>query len=796
MTETKNNKISFLCWTLLVFQLSYLQAQKYTLHGFIEDAETGEKLFGATVFDVQTYDGTITNEYGFYSLTLPEGEKQIKFSYLGYKEIVREIELSDNVELNIKLTLSNELEEVVISAEKGEKIQENTQMSSVKIPISQIKSLPTIGGEVDILKSLQLLPGVKSGNEASAGIYVRGGGPDQNLILLDGVPVYNVYHLFGFYSVFNADAISSVELFKGGFPARFGGRLSSVIDIRMKEGNNKSFHGEASIGLISSKAILEGPIKKNKGSFMVSGRRTYLDLILRPFIKKSFRDNGENGVTGYYFFDANAKANYKLSNKDRIFLSFYGGQDKFYLRNEYNYDGINGSSGYSRTKADFGWGNLTSSLRWNHLFSDKLFANSSLTFTRYGLLSAYEGEKRYGEQVYELYAFKYASDIQDLGVKIDIDWLPSPHHSIRFGGNAIYHNFQPGVLSFKAGEEETGGIDTTLNQQKINAAEMYIFAEDDWTISRRIKANLGVHGSMFHVRGKNYFSGQPRLSVRYLLNEKSSLKASYCRMRQYLHLLANSSINLPTDLWVPPTDRIKPQQSWQAALGYARDLPEIELSAEVYYKEMKKMITYKDGTSFLLVTDSWENKVAIGNGQSYGLELFAQKKYGKTTGWIGYTLSWSWRKFEEINFGQKFPYKYDRRHDISIVVTHQISKRIDISGTWVFGTGNAITLPQGYYNAMPVIDDNGNIYEAGDIIDYGSRNGYRMNPYHRMDLGINFKRQMKHWQRVWSLSVFNLYNRKNPFYIYQDYDYIQQKNVFKQVSLFPVLPSFSYAIKF
>lgn len=781
----------------LLMASTYLNGQKVTVYGYVEDVDTGEKLFGASVYDAITFDGTTTNEYGFFSITLPVSQIKLKVSYLGYKDYEEEIDLKENKEIIVKLKLANELEEVVLVADKVEKIQENTQMSSVKIPISQIKSLPTIGGEVDILKALQLLPGVKSGNEASAGIYVRGGGPDQNLILLDGVPVYNVYHLFGFYSVFNADAIKSVELFKGGFPSRFGGRLSSVLDIRMKEGNNKEFHGEASIGLISSKLTLEGPIVKNRTSFMVSARRTYLDILARPFIKKSFRDNGEEGVVGYYFYDINAKINHKITDKDKLYLSLYSGRDKFYMWNEYSYG--NNDENFSKIKANFGWGNLTSSLRWNHQFNAKLFGNTTLTFTKYGLLSASEFEEIYEQEVNSASAFEYASDITDYGIKFDLDWIPHHLHNIRYGGNAVFHNFQPGVMSFKGGESGTS-IDTSFNQQNINAGEFYVFAEDDYEISKRLKANLGIHTSMFTVNNKNYYSLEPRVSARYLLNEKSSIKASYCRMTQYLHLLSNSSINLPTDLWVPPTENIKPQKSWQAALGWAYSLKDIEFSIETYYKQMTDMLTYKDGTSFLLFTDSWEKKVAVGKGDAYGGEFFVQKKFGKTTGWIGYTLSWTNRQFDDINYGKQFPYKYDRRHDVSFVITHHINKRIDISGTWVYGTGNAITLPKGQYNGLP------NYYTEYNpaydylyfpfITDYGERNSYRMKAYHRMDIGINFHRQMKHWERIWSLSFYNLYNRKNPFYIYLDYNYETDKNEFKQVSLFPIIPSFSYAIKF
>jgi len=774
---------------LLLLPCSASWAQKYTVSGFIKDAASGESLIGANVFDKNTQSGNSSNTYGFYSLTLPADSVTLIYSYVGYAPQKFTFYLDKDTTLNVELISNAVLDEIVVKANEGEAIQEITQMSSISVPISQIKSLPSFMGEVDVLKVLQLLPGVQSGSEGSSGMYVRGGGPDQNLILMDGVPVYNASHLFGFFSVFNPDAINNVELIKGGFPARYGGRLSSVIDISMKEGNMKEFKGEGSIGLISSKLTLEGPISKDKTSFIVSGRRTYIDLLARPLIKAS--TDGDETV-GYYFYDLNAKINHKFSDKDRLYLSAYLGDDKGYsfYRDDYDYQ-------FDRTKYEeevgLRWGNITSALRWNHVYNPKLFSNLTLTYSRYRFNTKAEETSETiesnGDKNFYYYQWLYHSGINDLAAKIDYDFIPSSNHYIRFGASATYHTFSPGALNVK----ENVFVDTTLGAQKTYALEFASYIEDDFEVNRMLKINAGLHFSGFKVNGKLYTSLQPRLSTRLLLADDLSLKASYVKMTQYIHLLTNSGIGLPTDLWVPATDKIKPQQAHQLALGLAKTFKKTyEISLEGYYKTMDNLIAYKEGSSFVGIGTDWQNKVERGKGQSYGAELFIQKKEGKTTGWIGYTLSWTHREFDNLNFGKRFPYKYDRRHDLSVALVHHWKDHIDVSMSWVYGTGNAVTLPKASYQGST---HSYGSYYGDEIYYYGDRNSFRMNDFHRLDLSIAFRKKKKWGERTWTFGVYNTYNRKNPFYLDIGYDDHGNRK-FVQYSLFPIMPSVSYSFKF
>ncbi len=762
---------------LLLIPFILTAQNKFTISGYIEDAKTGEKLIEANVFEDKTLSGTTSNLYGFYSITLPEDSIEISFSYMGYETQSYAIYLNQDISLNIQLSDEISLSEVVITADNTEKIEDQTQMSKVDIPIAQIKRIPPLLGEVDVLKALQLLPGIQSGGEGTNGLYVRGGSPDQNLILLDGVPVYNVSHLFGFFSVFNADAIKNVTLTKGGFPARYGGRLSSVIDISMKEGNLREYHGEGSIGLIASKFTFEGPIVKEKASFLVSGRRTYIDLLARPFIKS--QTDGDQ-TTGYYFYDLNGKINYKINEKHRIYASTYAGQDVFYLRvDEPDY----------RERSGFDWGNITTALRWNYMINPKLFANTTLTFSRYRFDVGIEYTDVYQDEE-EKFAAKYFSGIKDYGAKIDFDYVPNPNHFIRFGTNAIHHTFSPGALQYEIEEGDDFNLDTIIGTQNSEAVEYYIYIEDDMKLTDKWSMNIGFHGSAFSTEGRTYFAPQARFGTRYLLPKDYAVKASFAMMTQYIHLLTNEGLGLPTDLWVPSTAFVTPQDSWQAALGFAKTFgTDYEVSIEGYYKKMYQLLSYKEGASYFSFTD-WEEKVEQGRGDSYGAEFFVQKKKGKTTGWIGYTLSWNNRIFENINSGEAYPFKYDRRHDVSVVVSHQFNDRISLSGTWVYGTGNSITLGEAKYislNPNQVIDDNNNVVTVPS-----SKNNYRMGAYHRMDIGVDFTKQKKRYQRTFSIGMYNAYSRKNPFYIY----YSDYENTFKQVSLFPIIPYFTYSFKF
>ena len=786
---------------------SSLYAQTHTISGFVSDQENGEKLIGANLFVYGLNAGTVTNNYGFYSLTLPADSVYLQVSYIGYKSRTFAFDLRQDIELDIQLARSSvTLEGMEVTAERVEERIASTQMSTVDVPIAEIQKLPALFGETDILKAIQLLPGVQAGSEGSNGLYVRGGGPDQNLILLDGAPVYNASHIFGFFSVFNPEALQNVTLIKGGFPSRYGGRLSSVLDISMKEGNLKQFETDGSIGLISSKLTVQGPILKDKMSFIVSGRRTYIDLIARPIIRNQNNNSGDFGNSNedaiFYFYDLNAKINYIANKRSRLYLSVYTGKDEFGASFD---ESFNERSESFRGGLD--WGNLTSTFRWNYLFSNKIFANSTLTYSKYrfNTLTRFT-EKNTGDNPFETFnQIIYNSGIEDFAGKIDFDYRPAPNHYIRFGANATHHEFTPGIGRFKF--EETGSIsvDTLLTPESetFTGTEYYAYIEDDFQLSHKIKANIGVHFSGMSVEGTNYTSVQPRIALRYLVRPNLSLKASYGTMQQYLHLLSNSGINLPTDLWVAATDRIKPQNAWQAAGGLHYAFPDgrYEASLEGYYKGMKNLIEFKPGASFLATNKDWQDKVETGNGWSYGGEVFIQKKAGKTTGWIGYTLSWTERKFQGLNEGVAFPYRYDRRHDLSIVLTHQLRSNIDLGASWVYGTGNAITLATVRFS-----DPRENNFQFdNELLSYGGRNSYRMAPYHRFDISLNWNKARawfsKKGNSTFSLSVYNAYNRKNPFFIYTSSERINRsqpetRNVYKQVSLFPILPSISYRFHF
>lgn len=778
---------------LLVLVSSDIYAQKITISGYVEDNASGEKLIGANVRQIGSEKGTITNTYGFYSITLDTAELiTLSYSYIGYQEQTISINGSKSVTNNVKMKGTILLNEIEITATKDNKIEESTQMSKIEVSILQIKKIPALLGEVDVLKALQLLPGVQSGGEGQSGLYVRGGSPDQNLILLDGVPVYNANHLFGFFSVFNADAIKDVSLIKGGFPARYGGRLSSVIEINLKEGNNQEFHGDLSIGLISSKLTLEGPINKGKTSFLVSGRRTYIDVLAQPLIQQQFKANDSEGSLGYYFYDLNAKVNHTFSQRDRLYVSVYTGDDVFYFNEE-----------SKNTPKDFvgnrlSWGNLTSAIRWNHIIHDKLFMNTSLTYSKYQLLTSAESGTKYRNGSEDKIGLSYTSGIEDYAAKIDFDYIPSPKHFVRFGANVINHKYVPGTFDLEQIDSQLGvNFKQSIAQKKIFATELATYIEDDFEVSDKLKVNGGLHFSAFAVNEKFYTSLQPRLSARYLLPNGIGLKASFATMRQFINLLAFEGIGLPTDLWLPSTDRILPQNSWQAAIGAAKSLGDsYEISLEGYYKKMKNLTAYKDGSGLFELTD-WQDRVTQGDGESYGVELFLQRKKGKFTGWIGYTLSWNFRTFPDIDDGKPFPYRYDRRHDLSIVGTYDVSKKINIAATWVYGTGNAVTLP----NSAFQLTDNTPFGPSTSYVEgFGQRNNFRMRSYHRADIGINFIKKSEKRTRTWSVGAYNAYSRQNPFYLFfsqeDDVNTGDSETVLKQASLFPIIPYVTYSLKF
>jgi hypothetical protein len=791
-----------MCILMLGLTLRTAIGQQYTLSGYVQDRNSGEKLIAATVYDQHSGKGTSANEYGFFSLTLPAGELYLRVSYVGYTAYTDTFRLGANLSMNLSLVPSLTIDEVVVTTHRPQDVVEDAQMSAVTIPIREVKLIPMFMGEADVIKTIQLMPGVQSGTEGTSGIYVRGGGPDQNLFLLDGVPIYNANHLFGFFSVFNPDAISNITMTKGGFPAHYGGRLSSVLDIRLKEGNMKEFHGAGSIGLISSKLVLEGPIIKDRTSFMISGRRTYFDVLARPIIKQINKQNGVEGMSGYYFYDLNAKINHKFSEKDRLYLSAYLGRDRLYLEDEEKW--IDNDTSYrQQTESGLYWGNLTSALRWNHVYGNKLFSNVSLVYSNYIFDTFDETQTLVNGKYDQKYSYDYSSGIEDWGGMADFDYRPLPAHTIRFGGKYLYHTFTPGIETLESADDT---LNSQFNAEPIYAHEYYLYAEDNFQLGSRIRANLGLHYSGFIVNGAFYHSLQPRFTGRVLITPWLSFKAAFSRMDQYIHLLTNATIGLPTDIWVPATDRTPPQTSYQAATGFAYNLRDVwSFTLEGYYKTMSGLIDYSEGSSFFEYGVDWEDKIERdGKGLSYGLEFLVRKDIGKLRGWVGYTLSKVELQFDNLNNGESYPYTYDRRHDVSIVLMYRRSEHFDVSATWVYGTGKARTLAVSRY-AADRYDFNAALtgpyydpYYPGSVREieyYRGKNGYREPAYHRLDLGLNWHRHRDWGITTWSAGVYNLYNRQNPFFLFFGYD-DQGNRALKQFSIFMLIPSISYSAEF
>jgi hypothetical protein len=787
----------FLTFSLTIFlasHFSYAQSSKVTVSGFVREKGSRESLIGVNVYLPDKHQGTTTNNFGFYSLTLPAKDSIILiFSFVGYSHQVKKLFLKEDIELNVELSQDLTLDEVVVQGEATRKVSQDVQMSKIEIPISQIKAIPAFLGEKDVLKVLQLMPGVQKGSEGNSGIYVRGGGPDQNLIILDDAIVYNAYHLFGFFSLFNGDALKSVELTKGGFPARYGARLSSVIEMNLKDGNKEEFHGSGGIGIVASRLTLEGPIKKGKSSFIVSGRRTYIDALARPLM-----DKNEKG--GYYFYDLNAKLNYDFGRKNKLYLSGYFGRDKFSYKSEYEYE--NGTEKWTeKNNGGFNWGNATGTLRWNHLFRDNLFANTSLIFSNYSFAVIAKQKDKESE-----YNLRYTSGIRDLTFKYDWDFLPNPQHSIKFGLISTHHRFTPSAVVLK----DTENFQFKKKIKEIDVVESALYVEDTYRPISKLRINGGLRLSHFYHHHAQYLNPEPRIATSYNLTEDLSLKASYALMNQYVHLISNTGVGLPTDLWVPATKRIKPQQSQQVAVGIAKDFTKqnFAVTVEGYYKKMNNIIGYKEGASFLLIDApensgevDWEDNLTSGQGWSYGVEVLIQRKFGKFSGWIGYTLSWTQLQFDSLNFGRKYWARYDRRHDISVVGIYNLSDRITLSGTWVYGSGNAITLPTSEFSVSDQNLSNSSYHYWGETRqDYGEKNGFRMAPYHRMDFGVQFHKKKKWGERTWEINIYNLYNRKNPFFYtigskYNEKDQTTTTTL-RQISLFPIIPSISYSFKF
>lgn len=782
-------------------------AQKYTISGYVKDKATGEDLIGANIMVVGKTIGTSANGYGFYSLTLAGGSYDIIYSFIGYKDDTIHIDLKSDKTLTVHLESSAIMtQEVVVSAERKANVQ-SSQMSVVRLPVETVKSLPAFMGEVDVLKTIQLMPGVQSAGDGNAGFYVRGGGPDQNLILLDEATVYNASHLFGFFSVFNADAVKDMEMFKGGMPAEYGGRISSVLNISMKNGNMKEYHFEGGIGTVSSRFTAQGPIVKDKASFIVSARRTYIDALIRPFTKKTslFR------TSGYYFFDINAKANWIINDNNRLYLSGYYGYDKFRF----------GSKDMG-LYMNMPWGNGFVSLRYNHVFNSKFFSNTSVIWSNYKFNTTVKMVTIVDENAENMddasgFAIKQKSGINDWNLKQDFTWLAGPKNTVKFGLNYTHHKFTPNTMSAEISDTTLGEDFSNNNNQY--AHEVGIYIGDDFKINDRFTLYLGVRNSYFvhvgpftryvkddlrqntieEIRYKDnqpvafYWDVEPRASFKVSLTENSSIKASYMRNSQYIHLASVSSTTLPIDLWVACSDVVKPQKGSQYALGYFQNLfnDKYEGSIEVYYKSLKNQIEYMDGAlPGDDISDNADNYFIFGKGYSYGVEFFFKKRVGLFTGWIGYTWSKTNKIFDDIDNGEPFPAKYDRRHDLSVTATYQITERLTASAVFVYATGNTTTLPISSY----VVD--------GDVVnEYGKRNSYRMPAYHRLDLSLTYDvKTKKNWESSFNFSIYNVYNHKNPYFIYVYHTGNVKEGTYqtvaKQLSIIPILPAITWNFKF
>lgn len=775
---------------LLLVTTNFLPAQsRYTLSGFVREKGSRELLPGVNVYIASLRTGTITNNYGFYSHTLPEGKYEVQFSYVGYQPVMLTTELSKNLTADIELDPTVTLGEVEVVSSRIERASESNQMSIISLPVSQVREVPALLGEKDVFKALQLMPGVQKGNEGSSGLYVRGGGPDQNLIILDDATVYNAFHLFGFFSIFNGDALKSIELTKGGFPARFGGRLSSVVEMTMKDGNKEKLSGEAGIGLISSRLTLEGPIQKTKASFLVSGRRTYLDALISPFFT-------QEGRAGYFFYDLNAKLNYDFGIKNKLYVSGYFGRDKFFVRSRESRDMLFEGGLY--------WQNRTATVRWNHLFNNKVFSNTSFIFSDYDF-TVYNKLEESGRK----YRLNYNSGIRDISGKFDLEYHASPNYKLRAGLQTTNHHFLPNAIV----EVDSQTAFDFNSKTAYNSFESAAYAENHLIVGERLSLNAGLRLTHFVAESKHRFAAEPRLSANYVLRPDLSLKAAYADMNQFVHLLSNTGLGLPTDLWVPSTDRVAPQNARQLSIGAAKDFTERGFSAtlEAYYKKSSNILGYKPGASFLLIDDpteaqnfTWQDNVTAGQGWSCGAELLLHKKTGKTNGWVGYTLSWTQLQFDEVNFGKKFFARYDRRHDVSVVVMHELNKRVSLSASWVYGTGNAVSLPLASFPAFtfqpfPSPPEFGFPYFPFEVSDYGELNAYRMKAYHRLDVAARFSAQKAKYSRTWEVGLYNAYSRRNPYFYYITTEYMSDGNSYnklKQVSIFPIIPSVSYNIKF
>ena len=789
-----------------IFMFSLVAAgqnsQKFTVSGYVTDIGSGESLIGAGVLSGgEAKTGVSTNEFGWYNVSLREGRTTIEYHYVGYEPRTISFDLNKDTVINVTLSPSTTLSEAVVVARNNAGIR-STNMSALDVPISQVIKSPTLFGESDIIKFLQMLPGVQGGMEGTTGIHVRGGSQDENLVMLDGIPIYNIDHVLGIFSVFTPEAVKKVTFYKGAFPARYGGRISSIVDVRTNDGNLKETHGVVSVGMLTSRVHVEGPLKQDKTSFSLSFRGMHT-LFYQPFIKLAMKDEAK---ANFYFYDANAKFSHKFDDRNRLYLGVYNGWDNLTVDDLYDEgSGSEGTFSKSADKYRIGWGNTIAAMRLNHIFSSTLFSNTTVAFNNYRMSIENKYNNSYGTQYINDYSYKYKSGITDGSARMDFEWTPNSSNSVRFGGEYTFHTFKPETSSFtnKAVEGGTVQTDSTYNEldgRKLRGHEVSVFIEDDIFIGERLSFNPGLHYTAFYTDGKFYNSLQPRLSARMDLGKGYAVKAAYSRMAQYVHLLTSSDISLPTDLWVPITKNIKPVIGDHYSIGaYYSGLKGWEFSLEGYYKKTKNIVEYQDGATVMGTSANWYDKVSMGEGRSYGVEIFVQKTLGKTTGFVSYTLSKSDRIFRDgmVNNGRWYPYKYDRRHNLVVSVFHKFSDRVDVAGNFVFTTGGTTTVPT--RQIVAIAPDGTSTYD--DYVPY--KNNYRLPCSHRLNLGVNLHKQKRHGERIWNFSIYNVYNAMNPNLVYSDTDYnAEDGNVttntirIKKITLLPFMPSISYTFKF
>lgn len=774
----------------------------YTISGFVRDSASSESLISATLHDVLSGKGTLTNNYGFYSLTLPPGPVRLRTSFVGYKATERSFDLQKDTVLDFSAPVSALLKEVVVEGRPLSSELLSSRTGSVEFSSRTIREVPSLFGEPDLFRTLQHMPGVSPGAEGLTGLLVRGGNADENLFLIDGNPVYHVNHVGGLFSTFNPDAVKNVAFYKGNFPARYGGRLSSVVDVRMKDGDMQAYHGGISIGLLSATAYLEGPLIRKKTSFYLAFRRTWMDLFTAPTLAILNKKYKERDKAGYSFYDLNGKINHIFSDRSRLSVGVYAGQDRV------RWGGKTDSVSFSDLK--WRWGNFVGSVNWNYVFGQKLFMNATANYSRF------QARMWNIEEVYDNASWHSltsgkttvrGSYIQDIGNRVDFDYLPSATHRIRFGSDYLYHQYRPEqhwtTKTFSDASGNAAERQEIYANQWIDAHEGAVYAEDDWLLSGRWKMNAGLRLATYHVQGRTYFSLQPRLSVRYLIRPDWSAKLSYGKMDQYVHQLSNAYLNLPSDIWVPVTEKIPPMASHQVCAGvYYRFRKTLDFTLEGYYKKMDNLIEYRDGASLFPKYVHWDEKVSMGEGRSYGMEAMVRKPSGRLSGWIGYTLAWSDRYFQDgtVNAGIRFPAKYDNRHKLNIALVYHVSRKVELSAAWTYMSGNRVTVALDSYPVLSPSDapfpysGPDRLWQSEPIF---RRNAVKLGDYHRLDLGVNIYRHTKKGHvGVWNISLYNAYCRLNPFHIESlernpdgSWRAIQKGYV-------PLIPSFSYTYKF